>query len=584
MANTQSSNGMRKGNTSEITAAPTLADIDITSTFSILANTDDTSLRQVFPANAIPDNELQAAIDYRNVFKQGDVITAFTKFYDLLTTTYIKQADFSLDTVLYWFYRIKRSDKELASFISQSQFHQDNVFPILDPANAQFTKNALTSNGSDPENQYFDNISDSIGIMANSKYMQLDSTLPLFDVNQEYYGVPVPFSASTENKISANTRNVMYDLSKKTTTLMRRNLLNIGYSNTVLLQNLAADASTSHGLNLINDLPTFVNINQALLTLIIALYSIYTESKLFGFVQYLCNIGNSTGFNLRDIFPVSSSDKDFVVITSQERAQQSQAIAKSEVAEGLANQALAAQQQVMGLADSANYNSQIGKRPYAPTDNITLKPTFAAPLAGSGTPMNQNGAGTSLRLSDVESTGNVTEKAVSTYGGQMSDLSTYFDTKPDQRDPDATAFYLQKYGADKLQRLDDNYRTGDTTAASWGTLTSAEQAQGAYVGNNLTPAFDVGIGRGDYPPRTLLRITNAETGQPIDAGGANPDGIYRVGDTGSSANLRKVGRDSGVSTGALDFYAGNNPQLTSYYDKLNGSGVKLRVEVVKSKV
>jgi len=574
---------MRAENTNEITVAPSLTDIDVTSTFEILSNTDDTSLREVFPPDVISDYEVQSTIDYRNAFKQGDVITEFTKFYDLLTNTYFKQADFSLENILYWAQKLKSSNKELASYYSQASFNNENVAPNQFPGAAKFIDNNYQDNKHSGA-EFLENVSDSIGIIANSKYIQLDSTLPLFDVQQQYYGVPIPYSASTESKISANTRNVAYDLSQKTTAMMRRNLLNVGYTNTALQQNLAADATVSHGLNLINDLPTFVNINKFLPKLTDKMSSIYPEAKIFGFIKYLCNIGNDTAMSLRDIFPIQPDDMDFTVITSEEKAMQSQEIANKEVADAQAAQALSEQYDGMAASDNSRNNSQIGNRPYAPTDNLDVKPTFAAPLEGSGTPMNSDGKeGTSLRLSDVEATGMVNEKAVSTYGGQMSDLSTYFDTKPSERDPEATAYYLQKYGADKLQRLDDKYRTGETTRASYGILSSANQYQGAYVGNKLTAGFDVGIGKGDYPPRTLLRITDAATGKPIDAGGANPDGIYRVGDTGSSANLRKVGRDSGVSTGALDFYAGNNPAMTKYYSNLNGKGVKLRVEVVKAK-
>ena len=598
MADSQSTGGMRKGNTSEITIAPDLANIDATSSFGVLANTEDTSLRQVFPTDVIPDNELQAAIDYRNVFKQGDVITAFTKFYDLLVNTYAIQSDFSLENILYWYYKIKQSNKELASYESQSSFHQQNVFPLQDPANAQFTNTILNYAGSAPESKLFDCVSDSIGVTANSKYIQLDSTLPVFDVDQQYYGVPIPFSASLENKISANTRNVMYDLSQKTTTYMRRNLLNIAYTNPTAQQNLAADATTSHGLNLINDLPTFVNVNKALTNLTTALHSIFSDAKLFGFVQYLCNIGNSTAYNLRDIFPVAESDKDFVVVTSKERAQQSVATARQIQQDGLAAQALAAQQQTMNLSDRGSYNSQIGKRPYAPTDNITIQPTFAAPLEGSGTPMNTDGTvGTSLRLSDVEGTGNVTEKSVSVYGSVYTDLTTYLDTKPSERPADATAYWCQKYnispetlaaaGAayanpnNKGQYFSSSqYGFSFTAAGNNSPLTYANTAQGAYVGKNITAGFDVGVSTNyGYPPRTLLRITDSKTGQPFNPGGVNPDCIYRVGDTGQNALIQGQSR-----SGALDFYTGNDPKLASAYKNANSKGTSLRVEVVKSKV
>lgn len=352
MSVTTSTYTVRKPNTNVITIAPEIADIDLADTFEILLNSSNTSLSSVFTPNIMPHSELQATMDYRNAFKQGDTITATNTFFNTIASAYFKQIDFSLDAILFWFQRYKYSNKEITSYKSQNSFNNQNLLTNQIPGAALFAQNAV--NNANTTSDYFDIVSDSIGLLANSKYIQLDSTLPLFDVDQSFYGVPVPFSASTDSKISAATRNVMYNLSKKTTSLMRRNLLNIGYSNTILQQNMAADATTSHGLNLINDLPTFVNINKALDILKAALGAVYSQIKVFSFVQYLNNIGNVPGYNLRDIFPVSPSDLDFTVITSQESAQASQAIAQQEQADAAANAAIAKQQQDIAINSSSN--------------------------------------------------------------------------------------------------------------------------------------------------------------------------------------------------------------------------------------
>ena len=348
---------MRTENTNEITVAPNISDLGVTNSFEFLSN--DTTLRQALPPETISDSEISAAIDYRNAFKQGDVLTALNVFFANINGIYFKQADFSIENILYWFQKLKYSNKEITSYRSQVSFYGDNILNNQLPSISLFSSNAYNS-GSFSYDDYFNNVSDSIGIVANSKYVQLDSTLPLFDTNQDYYGVPIPISASLENKISANTRNVMYDLSQKTTTYMRHNLMGVGYTNLTLQQNLAADASTSHGLNLINDLPTFVTINESLGMLKEKLASLFSEAKIFGFIQYVSNIANQTAMNLRDIFPVASDDKDFVVITSAERASASQAIRDQEVNDALAEQALYAQQQNFQLVDSiqrSNSNS-----------------------------------------------------------------------------------------------------------------------------------------------------------------------------------------------------------------------------------
>jgi hypothetical protein len=232
---------MRDLNTNIFTIAPNLVDIDIADTYQQLLNTGNTSLSSVFTADGITASESQAAVDYRNSFKQGDTISALSEFYSNLFSNYVNQPDFSLDTILYFYQKLKFSNKEIASHYTPASFYNENILPNQIQGASLFAKNTVTNNNI--TTNYFDIISDSIGIITNSKFIQLDSTLPLFDVGQQYYGVPTPIAASTDSKISATTRNVMYHLSQKTTTYMRRNLLNIGYTNTVLQQNLAADAT-----------------------------------------------------------------------------------------------------------------------------------------------------------------------------------------------------------------------------------------------------------------------------------------------------------------------------------------------------
>lgn len=345
----------RKDNDNTITLAPALADLDVVSNLDLLKN--DTTLRQALPSDTISDGELQAAIDYRNAFKQGDVITALCNFYSSINGTYFKQADFSLENILFWYQKLFYSNKEITSYRSQASYYSQNILTNQLPGAALFAQNA-SNNASFNHNTYFDNISDSIGTIANSKYIQLDQTLPIFDVGQQYYGVPIPYAASMENKISANTRNVMFDLSHKTTLYMRRNLLGVAYTNLINQQNMKADASTSHGLNLINDLPTFITINAALDNFKNAISSVFNEAKIFGFVQYLNNIANESGFNLRDIFPRSPGDKDFTVVTSAENAQAAEQIANQEAQDAIAEKAVYTQQE--GMIDLSTGSSLNG--------------------------------------------------------------------------------------------------------------------------------------------------------------------------------------------------------------------------------
>ena len=382
---------VNQGNTNLITTGPELADVDIVNYYSQVKS--DTNYSEVIlqkeNTTYVSEVEVQSALNYRDVFKRGDIITALNTFYNSLQSSQFNNQSFSFDTIVYWFQKLKYSNKELISLNSKGSTFGEKILPQLNPAvskdlksgffggfNLQqsiFNSDAITSIGKllggtqssigplatladttlTPQS-FFDNVSDSIGTLANSKYLQLDSTLPIFDVSQEYYGVPIPYSASTESKISNNTRNIAYNLSRNTTALMRRNLLNVAYTVPANPENMASDATVAHGLNLINDLPTFTKINTALPTLVSNLASKYTAiPRVFQFIQYLCNIGNQTAANLRDIFPVQPSDRDFIVVTSAERALASNAERK-QISDNAVTQSYLQQQ---GINYSGQYNT-----------------------------------------------------------------------------------------------------------------------------------------------------------------------------------------------------------------------------------
>jgi hypothetical protein len=376
----------RKPDTNTITIAPNIADIDLADTYEQLIDEQNTSLGSTLTPDVIPASELQATMEYRNAFKQGDTITAVNSFYNQLTQTYFRQPEFSLDAIIFWYNKSRYSNKEITAYKSQASFYNQNILPNQLPGASLFASNTITN--ANATTDYFDSVSDSIGSIANSKFIQLDSTLPLFDVNQQYYGTPIPIAASTDSKISANTRNVMYNLSQKTTMYMKRNLLGVGYTNLTLQQNLAADASTSHGLNLINDLPTFVRTNKMLDQLKSALGAVYSQAKTFSFVQYLNNIGNTTALNLRDIFPVATSDRDFLVVTSQESAQASVAEARQVQSDAAAAAALSQQQQSFAINNSSAVSGSLKSVQPTGTGNAAIAGAATVPGAGNSTVVN----------------------------------------------------------------------------------------------------------------------------------------------------------------------------------------------------
>ena len=352
---------INQGNTNLITTGPNLADAVLTDYYSELQHNTNyvESIIQHEDKTYVSSSETQAAITYRDAFRQGDITAALNNFYNYLINKSFNNNTFSFDTILYWYFKLSCGNKELISLNNAGSLFGNKIVPNLKPAVSgnMFSSflngitnqlgdtlgslsnllgsvknlngdqgNGLSSLLGTPANtaavqqSFFGNVSDSIGTLANSKYLQLDSTLPIFDVDQNYYGVPIPYSCSTDSKISNNTRNIAYHLSQHTTALMRRNLLNIAYSIPAVQENMAVDSTVAHGLNLVNDLPTFVKINQALPTLVATLASKFKQPRVFQFIRFLSNIGNQYSYNLRDIFPATAQDKDFTVVTSKERA------------------------------------------------------------------------------------------------------------------------------------------------------------------------------------------------------------------------------------------------------------------------
>jgi hypothetical protein len=331
----------RKGNTNVITGSQNIADANVTGSLVYLNN--GAVKLQSGLGKLATEREIKSSVNFRNVFKSGNVATALNSFFSNVEGQY-KSFSFANDSILYWVVKKKYSYREIVRYSStNSLFTQGFLSKIVPQGLTRFANEAATSLqnfannpliqagssligvtptdlGTADLSNFNDVTSDSIGVMANTKYMQLDSTLPLIDITQERYGVPIPFSASSENKISPTTRNIMYNLSKFNTALMRRNLIPVAYGNTTVVANLAVDATLAHGVNLVNDLPTFVKLNSGIGTLFSALIGIISNPRVFQYIGYLSNIGNKSGFNYRDNRPAMASDKDFVLLKGEEQA------------------------------------------------------------------------------------------------------------------------------------------------------------------------------------------------------------------------------------------------------------------------
>ena len=322
----------RSPNNNGITTIPDLADINITS--SIRRLDDSTTYFTVVPSygdpqSVISKSEVQAALDYRNSFKSGSPITEYVNFFKGIESKYfsgsVSLADlstsfstgdfsgFSNDSILFW---IKKyyALPELTKFISAPNSFYRSTWS-RSTFNAIHLKFILERYKSSTKS-FFKSFSDSVGMVANCKYHQLDSTQPIFDISQDNYGVPIPFSANMENKVGPTARNLMHDLSRYTTTYMRRNLTQIAYYNASYIKNMKVSSRVAHGCNLINDIAFFVDFAKKTQTRVDRIKNKFNgfNNKLYSFIQYISNIGNRSGMNLRDIYaPIDGYDRDFTV-------------------------------------------------------------------------------------------------------------------------------------------------------------------------------------------------------------------------------------------------------------------------------
>ena len=178
-----------------------------------------------------------------------------------------------------------------------------------------------------------------------------------------------------------------------------------------------------------------------------------------------------------------------------------------------------------------------------------------------------NSTNLGISPNDVKPVGDAQTRTVSTYGGVTSDLTTYLDVAPSQRPADATAYWQNKGVniADQESKL-------QSRGIKTGTLNLSDTTQGKYVGN-LIPGFDIGVPANNaygLKGGSMVYIAD-KNGNPVGTNG----GYFRVADTGSSTAL--TGQSS---SGAIDFYAGNDPSLTNYFTGLNSNGTNISVQPV----
>jgi hypothetical protein len=578
----------RSSNNNAITVIPDLADINITSTIDRLA--DSTTYFAVVPGSGEPEavisrREVECAIEYRNSFKSGAPLTEYTNFFRQIQGSYFAGygaqtffgGGFSNDSILYW---VKKyfALEELTKFIDATSSFARQTWSSS-TYNAIHLKFILKKYSADTTS-FFRSFSDSIGLLANSKYHQLDSTQPIFDITQEGYGVPIPFTANMENKVGPTARNLMYNLSKGTTASMRRNLLNLAYYNAAETDNFKVSSKVAHACNLVNDVAFFVEFykrTESRANLVKAKFSSYS-GKLFNFIQYISNIGNRCGLNLRDIYaPINGYDKDFVKTpgsTDLAVGSLDAAAIDSQISElnnfAIADATIARDLYANTVQSDGDFSSNqfISKNIYFP-GNGTWSNSYDNPTS---IPADQGGTGNVDNEEDLppvepnlptEASGalpdgwsRLPDGSVIDENGVVQplyDLENSTGTSGPQTDANGSSGSVvplsDQVGVGRTNTLrvtwygDSSIDQTTAQEVANGTLRASDQYNGAYGALE----YHSSVASTLYPGGTVLRITNTD-GTPYNPSGQNPTGTYTVRDTGNF-------RTSNINTyNGLDFY------------------------------
>ena len=125
-------------------------------------------------------------------------------------------------------------------------------------------------------NVYFKDISESIGCLTETDFIDDDRVLPMWDITVDKYDPPMVYNSKVHNKLSPNTQLISLKMSKLLNVTTRTNLLNI--INAPNSHKLTKDSSTeAHGNNLMNDFEHRTRMNKIVTELVTTLQKQYKD-------------------------------------------------------------------------------------------------------------------------------------------------------------------------------------------------------------------------------------------------------------------------------------------------------------------
>lgn len=251
-------------NTNLKTIYPKLVEVGYTSSFDLLS-------RYTSYVNLVSNftTELKSYLTFYTSQFNGDVVTGTAQQFYLLNT---KFKDFDNCFIDEWVQKYNTSLSDI--------------------------KTAVLSALGTSVNFYTD-LSDSIGTVTNSYNYLTDAVLPIYDINVTIQ-TPVVFNSASLSKIRPNTLSVSNELSRKTTSMFRYNMLNttgmVNRTSGVLEQKKTTDA---HGVNLVTDYNSFNRAKEYTLRLTQKLKEDFDE--VFKLVTYYNTINDQTGYSPGDL-------------------------------------------------------------------------------------------------------------------------------------------------------------------------------------------------------------------------------------------------------------------------------------------
>jgi hypothetical protein len=260
--NTSGSNDLTK------TIKPKIADINYTSTVSMLKTASDflEKYRDI-------ESGVKISLDYYNALQNSDVITSLINFYNDLNNKTLP--NLKNEFVDFWVKRFHLTTEQLKIVIQQS----------IDMSN----------------NSFFTELSDSIGLLVNSSSLLDDATIPITDTTTDIYKIPNILPVQIRNKISFITYEICCDLSKNNSILMRNNLQRISLTSKDANPYSNSTTNPAHGMNLITDINAFQIISNNLNSYYNTLNTNY--QKISSYIKYISNINNLNGYNPRSVGP-----------------------------------------------------------------------------------------------------------------------------------------------------------------------------------------------------------------------------------------------------------------------------------------